>query len=167
VTGIDAILDDVIKAEGGYVNHPLDAGGPTKFGITLATLSSWRGHEATAAEVQALTRAEALNILRDDYVVRPNFHLITYDPLRAQVVDAAVLHGPGWASRRLQEVAGVTVDGVVGPVTLRAVHAEPKRIHYAFCARRIQKLARIVRHTPSQLAFLVGWIDRATSFLKT
>ena len=35
---IDKILNDIIEREGGFVNHPADKGGPTKYGITTPTL---------------------------------------------------------------------------------------------------------------------------------
>ena len=63
---IDTILDEIIRREGGYVNHPADRGGPTNFGITAQTLGSWRklGRPATTAEVRALTEAEARAVYR-------------------------------------------------------------------------------------------------------
>ena len=33
---VDELIDELIEREGGYVNHPADRGGPTKFGITEA-----------------------------------------------------------------------------------------------------------------------------------
>ena len=32
---VDQMIDDILRREGGYVNHPADKGGPTKYGITL------------------------------------------------------------------------------------------------------------------------------------
>ena len=31
---VDGMIDRLIEREGGYVNHPLDPGGETKYGIT-------------------------------------------------------------------------------------------------------------------------------------
>jgi lysozyme family protein len=41
--------------------------------------------------------------------------------------DAAVNHGVGAAARMLQEAAGATIDGEIGPETLTAVRAMPVR----------------------------------------
>ena len=60
-------IEFVLAREGGYVNDPLDPGGATNLGITLATLQSWRGGNVTSADVQRLTRAEAERIYRARY----------------------------------------------------------------------------------------------------
>jgi ferredoxin-NADP reductase len=87
---IEQILDDILRREGGYVNHPADRGGPTNFGITAQTLGSWRklGRPATAAEVQALTEPEARAIYRQQYITGPGFETITHPALLHLLVDA-------------------------------------------------------------------------------
>ncbi len=40
---IEAIAAEIVAREGGYVNDPDDPGGPTKYGVTLATLR-WKIH---------------------------------------------------------------------------------------------------------------------------
>ncbi len=165
---LDRLIDGIIDREGGYVNHPADRGGPTKYGITKATLERYLGKEVQDRAVREMPREMAVAIYRSLYIVGPGFHKIEDARLRAQVVDAGVMHGTGWAARRLQEVAGVRVDGIIGPVTLKAVNFQAKidGLSGRFAARRIRKIARIVRRNPSQLVFLVGWIDRAASFLE-
>ena len=72
---VDSIIDDVIRREGGYVNHASDRGGPTNWGITARALGDWRGlgRVASAEEVNGLTVAEARTIYMDRYVYRPGF----------------------------------------------------------------------------------------------
>ncbi|MCR0985385.1 glycoside hydrolase family 108 protein [Roseomonas populi] len=118
----EACLDEVLKSEGGFVNHPADPGGATNMGITLRTLSEFRDGEVTEADMRALTRAEAREIYRVRY----------WTPMRCaelpagvdlMVFDFGVNAGPGRSVKMLQKAAGVSVDGSVGPITLAAARA--------------------------------------------
>ena len=115
------ILDEVLRREGGYVDHPHDRGGPTHYGITRATLAGWRKAAVTAEDVQRLTEAEARAIYQRQYVEAPGFDQIVDPRLRALLVDYGVHSGPRRAIMDLQRAAGVTVDGTIGPQTLAAV----------------------------------------------
>ena len=66
---LDECLTLIFGSEGGYVNHPKDPGGATKYGITAATLGAHRGlgRAATPNEVKALSLAEATRILEAQY----------------------------------------------------------------------------------------------------
>ena len=48
------LIDDILRREGGYVNHPADKGGPTNFGITQDTLSRYIGRQALISDVKNL-----------------------------------------------------------------------------------------------------------------
>lgn len=113
-------ITHVLKSEGGYVDHPQDPGGATNRGITLATLSIWRGRKVTKAEVKALTEAEAKAIYRKNY-----WDVVRGDALPAgldlAVFDFGVNSGTQRAAKYLQGVVGVRQDGVIGPATLKAV----------------------------------------------
>ena len=98
----DTILSEILTREGGYVDHPHDRGGCTNFGVTLQTLSDWRGRPVTCEDVRALTRDEALTIYRELYVRRPGFEAVDHPRLRALVVDYGVHSGPRAAIRALQ-----------------------------------------------------------------
>lgn len=164
---MDALIDDIIRREGGYIDHPADRGGPTNYGITGATLSAWRGRPVGAAEIRALTRGEAAAIYAERYIAAPGLDRVAGARLRRAAVDAAVLHGPRRAVCWLQEIAGVPVDGVLGPKTARALNhvSEPQAVA-AMTAKRCRFIAAIVASDATQLPFLRGWIARATMFLE-
>lgn len=128
-----AAIDHILRVEGAaYTNHPSDRGGPTKYGITLATLSRVRGRTMTAADVQRLTEKEARDIYYQQYVLAPNFDDVRTAKIALELIDSGVNVGPGLAARWLQrslnllnrkaqDFADLVVDGDIGPATLRAL----------------------------------------------
>lgn len=52
---LPAVREDRACIQGGYSDHPLDPGGATNLGITLAELAKYRGRSVSKAEVRALT----------------------------------------------------------------------------------------------------------------
>ncbi len=168
------LITDIMTAEGWpkFTNHPADRGGPTKGGITLATLSAWRRRPVTAADVEALQEAEVRDIYTHRYVRGPKFDQIADPALRLSVIDAGVLMGQPTAARLLQQAVGVTADGIIGPRTLAAVNARAANvIRLRFTAARVRANgatvqananARAAGHpTKDQALFIAGWLDRA------
>jgi len=133
----DRALAEILKFEGGYVDHPHDPGGATNLGITIATLSDWLGRPATKAEVKTLTKVKVAPIYRARYweVVRASqlpggVDLATFD--------GAVNSGVGRGAKWLQGALGVAADGKVGPVTLKAAQAaDPVATVKRLCAKRL------------------------------
>ncbi|RDI58735.1 glycoside hydrolase family 108 protein [Microvirga subterranea] len=146
LASFDRSLAEVLRHEGGFVQHPADPGGATKHGITRATLSRFRGRPVSVEDVRALTREEAGTIYRRHY-----WDAVRGDELPAGVdlalFDFAVNSGPERAVRRLQGILGVPADGVVGPRTLAAARN-------AEAADVIRRLTR-ARHT--FLSGLASW----------
>ncbi len=152
----DRALDAVLRHEGGYVDHPADPGGATKFGITLATLGDWRGRAVTKADVRALMREEAAVIYRARYwdAVRGNE---LPSGLDLALFDFAVNSGPSRAISTLQEALGVQVDGRIGPVTMAALGTwDTKTLVAALCERRLAFLRRLATFP----LFGRGWTRR-------
>lgn len=131
---VDQIIDGVIRREGGYVDNPDDKGGPTKYGVTLATLSKYRGMHCTADDVRALKLEEAFNILTQLYVRDPNFDRVVGvdEMVGAELVDTGINMGQTVAATYLQRALNVlnvkgqlypdvVVDGRLGSVTLAAL----------------------------------------------
>ncbi len=57
---------------------------------------------------------------------------------------------------------GVTPDGVVGNITLRAVNtANPAKFHARLLKARIKFIHDIIRRDPTQARFKNGWMRRA------
>ena len=102
----------LIGHEGGYVNNPRDPGGETKFGISKRAYP--------ALNIADLTLDDAKAIYRRDYWNRAQCDRLHPD-VAFQVFDGAVNSGIGNSIRWMQEAAGVAVDGIVGPLTLRKV----------------------------------------------
>lgn len=161
-------IDDILRREGAaYTDHPADRGGPTKFGITQATLAAYRKIPVTPFDVAALTEADARAIYTELFIRRPRFDQISDERLRALVIDCGVNHGVGRAAKWLQAVAGVPEDGVLGPVTMEAVNALPATIlHRRIIGLRIKFYGRLITDDPKQSVFAAGWMARAAEFLE-
>lgn len=138
-------LENAIKltfgSEGGYVNHPQDPGGPTKYGITLATLQNYRNDPTLDADdVKHLSLTEATAILEQGY-----WRKIWGDELPKGVdyaiFDYAVNSGPGAAVKKAQEITNMDRDGVMGAFTLNAVKAmAPETFIREYMALRLKFL---------------------------
>ena len=166
------IADRILVSEGWdrYTNNPADKGGPTKFGVTQKTLSSYRGHEVTAEEVRAMKVEEARAICIGEYIVKPKYEQLTNGWLRYVVVDAAYNSGPSAANKMLQSALQVEQDGVLGPKTLAAANlVDGKSLARKFLAARTRFFGRITSKNltdadkdgvPDNVEFISGWLNR-------
>jgi lysozyme family protein len=177
------IIDGIIQREGGYSNRTADRGGPTKFGITQATLADWRKAPVTAADVEALTESEAAQIYAARYV---NPYMSVPEPLRTLLADIAVTSWHDDAIRMLQQAlrerglyAGA-IDGKRGPKTNAAIaglgDASARLLFIAVLKLRSRQLinealddaatqAFIKSHPDQDIHNLRGWQNRCLEFL--
>jgi len=162
------ILFRLLNREGGYVNDASDRGGATKFGITAKTLGSWLGlgEAATPQRVSQLTAEEALDIYYAKYMVEPGISSIKEPLVLELVVDAAAHSGVTRSVKWLQRALDVPVDGVLGPVTQRAVESSDVR---ALCSKlltlRLKFLGRLIAKSPDQAKFASGWLKRIAELI--
>jgi len=164
---LDSMLDNVIRREGGYTDHPNDRGGQTNWGITLDTLTNWRGRPTTAEDVRNLAESEARAIYQARYLTEPGLHKITDPYVLSLAFDCSINHGPHRVIRWLQKIAGVIDDGNLGPVSEVAINSvEPVRLYHKLLARRIVFYGEIVNNDRSQAAFILGWLRRAAEFVE-
>lgn len=166
MSAIDDLITRVIEREGGYVDHPNDAGGPTKYGITQGTLTASRGRATSALDVQTLSLDEARAIYRKNYFDAPGFGSIEYPPLLEFLFDYGVNSGPMTATRSLQAALGVTPDGIFGPLSKAALGRVTNlpALFYRVKAERYELLLRYIGRDPSQAVFAAGWANRLDQF---
>lgn len=112
----DKCLELILHHEGGYVNHPKDPGGETNLGVTKRVYEAWGGTK----DMVDLTVEDVAPIYEKNYWGRVKGDDLP-SGLDLCVFDFAVNAGPGRAAKYLQSMIGTTVDGGIGPNTLRAV----------------------------------------------
>ena len=109
-------LEMILHHEGGYVNHPKDPGGETNLGVTKRVYEEWGGTK----DMKDLTIEDVSPIYKKNY-----WDKVKADELPSGldlcIFDFGVNAGPGRAAKYLQSLVGTTVDGGIGPNSLRAV----------------------------------------------
>lgn len=145
---IDDLITRVIQREGGYVNHPNDRGGPTKYGITQGALGDWRGRAVTPWSVECLSETEARAIYRGVYF--RGLESVTDPKVLEFLFDYSVNSGPGRALKGLMVVLGAQKLGEVDQATL----------FWPLIAERLDNFLRIVGRDQSQAVFAEGWANR-------
>lgn len=168
-----AIIGMVVVTEGGYVNNPKDPGGATNHGITekVARDHGYEGH------MRDLSQEAAKSIYFMDYIEKPGYApLIEIQPAVAyKLVDIGVNAGPGRGSRWFQQSLNalnrdgkdypqITVDGKVGPGTIRAYQSlADTRGKIKACELTIKLLdsyqAQHYVSLTNLKTFTVGWVD--------
>lgn len=154
----DTAVTKVLGHEGGYSDHPDDPGGKTRYGITeeVARRVGYKG------DMRELPLDLAKQIYRRDY-----WDAVKADHLpagvRYAVFDAAVNSGPPQAIKWLQRAAGVKDDGIIGPITLAAVHAQnADSLRMRILAQRLKFLAGLSNWP----AFGRGWARRVADLME-
>lgn len=144
----EACFEKLIGHEGGFVDHPSDPGGATKYGI------SQRSYPGEDIRGMTLDRAKA--IYRRDYWGPAGCDAVP-DAVRFDLFDMAVNAGVRAAIKCLQRAAGETDDGIIGPRTIQAVSsANPDKLRARFNGYRLAHLTTL----PTWPAFGKGWARR-------
>ena len=181
---VQAIAEEIVAREGGYVNDPDDPGGATKFGVTIHTMRRLGldldgDGDVDAADVRHLDRAQAVDIFVEHYFRRVRIDTLP-EALHATVFDMYVNAGANAArilQRLLREMGHrIAVDGVIGPRTAAAAHAArdaaPSHIVDAYGIARRNYYYALADRRPSARKYARrrdggkgGWIVRAEAFV--
>ena len=77
------------------------------------------------------------------------------------------MSGTKTAAKAIQKLVGVTADGVIGNITLNAINkANPTLLFYRLFNARQNYYEEIVKRTPTNAKFLLGWDNRLFDFLR-
>ena len=157
----------VLKAEGGYTNHPADRGGPTNKGILQREYDQYRRDNGLpTADVRDILQTEVEDIYLHDYWLAGRCDRMPW-PVSLAHFDACVNTGVTQAAKFLQRTIGTRSDGLVGPLTLGALKSllerePPGALAERLARQRIRFYRQLVERDPEQRAFLKGWLNRVT-----
>ena len=188
----ESIIDD--HEGSAFTNDPDDRGGPTKYGVTLATAKRYGldidgDQDVDIDDIRKLPRETAVSVFLMEYYQEPGISgllpkmALSGLTLRASLFDQAVHSGAKRAIKMLQQLCvdcgeKIGVDGKIGPGTKRAVERLAKRdtdhLTDAYAIERRNRYLRIAQKNPSQVKYVVGrdggkggWVSRSESFLRS
>lgn len=166
---LESMLTSLTTREGGYVDNPVDKGGPTCYGITerVARAHGYVGHMDT------MPLHVARSIYQTRYWEQPGFDKVNVlaKGVAEELLDTGVNMGPVVAGTFLQRALNVlqphklTVDGVIGPMTLhtldeyiKARGPDGERVLFAMLnAQQSVRYIELAEQDATQLTFEYGW----------
>ena len=167
-------IDFVFGAEGFYSNDKKDSGGETLYGVARKKNPNWPGwklvdeykkkkdfpnnmksDQTLISLKNALYKSEYYDAVKADF--------IEDELLAAQVFDFGVTSGPVTSIKRLQRCIGVKEDGILGPVSLKAINDNPEAAQL-FIAERKAFYTSIGHGDNAK--FLEGWLNRVDHVTK-
>lgn len=162
----DQAFDRLIGHEGKFTNDSRDRGNwttgiigkgqlkGTKYGISAMTYPM--------LDIKNLTLAQAKDIYKRDW----------WDALNAKNIDSAIIFqvwdfainaGMATAKRKLQSAVGVADDGIIGPISLKAVNdADLNDVLMKFNAERLTYYTKLSTWT----TYGKGWTNRVAGQLQ-
>ena len=149
-------LELLLKHEGGYVNHPDDPGGRTNHGITQRVYEKFLGRDVTEEEMKEMPPDKVFAIYKNQY-----WNRVRGDDLPTGVdlcvFDWAVNAGTSRAGKALQQIIGVSDDGIISSQSVGATsECDPAQVVEAISQKR-EDFYRALRTFDT---FGRGWLRR-------
>lgn len=167
---VEILAPFILKWEGGFVNDPLDKGGATNKGVTLAVWKA-QGYDKNGdgkidvADLKLLSTNDATNILKKNYWDRWQADKINNQAIANTLADWVWGSG-AWGIKIPQRILGVKDDGLVGSKTLQELNnQDPKKFLEKLYLARFNFLDGIVASNPSQKRFIKGWKNRMNDLI--
>jgi len=159
-----------LKNEGGYslIKVPGDKGGETYAGISKVYHPTWEGwryinsdfsNDKIHALVYSFYREEFWNKIKGNYFLNQS--------VAESLYDFAVNVGYSRAVKLTQIVVGTKRDGIIGPVTIKAINdKKPGVFNTRFTLLKILFYANLVERDKRQRKFFYGWVNRALKMMR-
>ena len=178
----DRSILHVLEHEGGLVDDPDDPGGATNWGWSLRTLKTlgdedgdgWldgdldHDGDVDADDIRLMSRADAIQLYRDQWWDRYNYHLYDY-PISSKLFDLAVNMGHQQAAKILQRSAGAVLggivlvdDGILGSKSRGVIlELDPAAMRYAMRSEAAGFYRGLIMAKPVRRKYRRGWLRRA------
>ena len=160
----------LLRLEGGYANHTLDKGGPTKYGVILSVWKEY-GHDKDgdgdidAEDIKKLSEEDAKWIAKKIFWDYFQADFILNESVAQFIVDWGYNSGRKTVAKIVQRVVNADVDGIVGVQTLTTINcADQERLFNLLKIERQVFLNNIIKRRPDQIVFYDGWMNRVNSF---
>ncbi len=155
----DRAFEAVIGVEDGYVDHPLDKGGPTKWGISYKSYPYMN--------IKDLSVDQAKGIYKRDYWDKLGLDTVRDYNIATEIFDTGVNMGI-MASGKITQTAlnylgsNLKVDGLIGPKTLKELnrYPYPRDLVKALNGVQFAEYLDIVKGDFTQKVFARGWLKR-------
>ncbi len=165
-------VEDVLHHEGGYVDHPNDPGGATKYGISLRWLRElgdlkWsdvdKDGDVDAQDIKAISKDRAIELYHRFFWTTAKCQHIDDAEIARKVFDMGVNMGNRQAWKLVQRACGgIADDGIVGPKTLGRVNSlDAPRLLLAIQNTQRAFYKDLAERKPRLRVFLRGWTNRA------
>lgn len=170
MANFEGFAGKVLRLEGGFVNHPADKGGPTKYGVILSTWKQYgydKDHDGDidAEDIKVLTEDDARYIAKKVFWDFFQADFILNQSIAEFIVDWGYNSGRVTVAKKLQKLLSIPADGLIGVQSLNAINcADQSNLFDTLKVSRRMYIDSIVEGNPSQRVFYPGWINRINSF---
>jgi len=145
----------IFAHEGGYINDPNDLGGETNYGICKRYFPD--------EDIVSITKERAKELYYEHYWKPMRLqHIWTKHDAVLEIFDMGVNAGRKRAIRMAQKIVMTVQDGIMGPVTGKAIDQYRGFVEKYKDARR-QYYREIAEKRPQNKKFLKGWLKRVES----
>ena len=164
MANIKNLMPFLERWEGGFVNDPDDLGGATNMGVTMNTYIAYckkKGYPVpTVARLRNLSKEQWVDIVKTLYWDKFRGDDIQSQSVANMCVDWLWNSGTV-AIKRVQEIVGVKVDGIVGDKTIAAINnRSPLPLFGAIKEARKEYIEEICDKRPKNEKFRRGWMNR-------